>query len=153
MDILGSNFYVFTNDDDPLVKGEIHSDAIKKARAPIHNPTCILRKSVIDKYGGYNPRFNYAEDHEMFLRYYSKGLIMKNVNDYLVKYRVMHGTNNSNLREAIVVSQLIKTNLVGLFKYKIRYSIEGYLTIVNQIIYLIAIKTGLVTLKKNLLRK
>jgi len=52
-----------------------NSDAIKKAffnSAPIVHPAAMIRKSVIDEINGYDEKFIYAQDRDLFLRILKK---------------------------------------------------------------------------------
>lgn len=63
------------------------------------HPTVMMRKSVFEKAGGYNPRFDGAEDVELFDRMLEHGPLVT-VPEPLLMYRV-HGETLSMTRHAI----------------------------------------------------
>lgn len=52
----------------------------------------MLRRSVIEKFGSYDPTFRKAEDYELWLRFLSSGVIFANLADPLVLYRLATGS-------------------------------------------------------------
>jgi len=51
--------------------------------------TIVVYKSVLEKAGGYNPEYSYAEDDELFLRLLLIGCRMYNIGKALYKYRLI----------------------------------------------------------------
>lgn len=56
--------------------------------SPFSHPTIIIRKSILDKAGLYNPYYNPAEDYELYFRIgqYTK---FGNLEDIILKYRMV----------------------------------------------------------------
>ncbi len=53
----------------------------------IAHPTVMLRKVLIERYGGYDADFRYAEDLELWLRLLNCGVRFTNLGNVLVRYR------------------------------------------------------------------
>jgi len=91
--IVGTNYYLIdeqsriicykkmpeTNDEIKFMKPILDS---------ILHPTIMLRRSVFDIAGKYNNDYLYSEDDEFFLRSFSKGITMYNIQKPLFKYRI-----------------------------------------------------------------
>lgn len=58
-------------------------------RNPLAQPTVMLRKSVLDRIGGYDPKCERAEDYELWLRAIKKSVVLANMDKILIKYRVL----------------------------------------------------------------
>lgn len=61
---------------------------------PIAHPTVMMRKSVIDDFGGYDPNFIFAEDLDLWLRLLNRGVRFANLQDVLVGYRQENTSRN-----------------------------------------------------------
>ena len=48
----------------------------------------MMRKSVLDRIGLYDPDFRKAEDYELWLRALKRGVVIENVDRVLIRYRV-----------------------------------------------------------------
>lgn len=57
-------------------------------RNPLAHPTVMYRKSILGKIGYYDETFSMAEDYEMWLRAIKMGLIVENIDEVLVNYRM-----------------------------------------------------------------
>lgn len=53
----------------------------------IAHPTVMFRKEAIERHGGYNPDFRFAEDLDLWLRWLNAGLVFANLPQVLVQYR------------------------------------------------------------------
>jgi GT2 family glycosyltransferase len=51
------------------------------------HPTVMMRRTVLDRCGGYDPTFRYCEDLELWLRLINAGVRFANLPDALVAYR------------------------------------------------------------------
>jgi glycosyltransferase involved in cell wall biosynthesis len=58
-------------------------------RNPLAQPTVMLRSSVLDRIGGYDPKCERAEDYELWLRAIKKSVVLANMDKILIKYRVL----------------------------------------------------------------
>lgn len=91
--ILGGSMELFTNEKKslgyrtyPHTDGEVRSAIFRFS--PFSHPLILIRSSVLNKSGLYNPRFNPAEDYELYFRIgnHSK---FANLNQVLLRYRVV----------------------------------------------------------------
>ena len=86
--ILGTNYFTFVDDPEKLEKVYMKETAkkmIKDGLCPVHNATCMIRKSIINKYGKFDPAFNFgAEDQEMYTRFFCEGVEIKNLKQGLL---------------------------------------------------------------------
>lgn len=53
----------------------------------IAHPTVMFRKAAIERHGGYNPDFRFAEDLDLWLRWMNAGLLFANLPQVLIQYR------------------------------------------------------------------
>ncbi|WP_369753143.1 glycosyltransferase family 2 protein [Flavobacterium sp. WC2409] len=99
--IYGNGIYVTNDADEKLVRNRIggayNFDNLKSGWLPLH-PTVYLKRSLIEKYGGYDLNFNIASDTEFLLRYLFKYKIkLSYLDEYIVKMR-MGGLSTSYSR-------------------------------------------------------
>ncbi|HBC72886.1 MAG: hypothetical protein UX91_C0002G0045 [Candidatus Amesbacteria bacterium GW2011_GWB1_47_19] len=133
--VLGTKWYVFTDNPDNFVKGNLSINDINAGKVPVHNPTTMIRKQIFDNYGLFDSRIRYCEDVELYYRWYSQGVVFRNLNRYLTKYRVAHGNNTGENINALLYWQLFKLNMMAITKYKIRFSLSGYLFTLKLFLY------------------
>ncbi|MFZ1720667.1 MAG: glycosyltransferase [Candidatus Moraniibacteriota bacterium] len=121
--------------DDPDVM-------IRNGRVLVHNPTCMVRRYVFEKYGNFNSSFDYAEDAELYFRWYGQGVRFANIDQYLYKYRI-HGGNVSTKKMMKQLWLLLSINLRAIFYFRIKFSLEGYRYVFEQFFYFIYLSLGL----------
>lgn len=124
--VLGTGFYVFTTDKNQCNPGHVQSDGLRNGKVWVHNPTCMIRRSIYDVFGYYNSKFDNAEDVELYFRWFSRGVKFHNLEERLLKYRVSHGNNVSDTRKRQQVWTAFKINILALFVYRIKFSLSGY---------------------------
>ncbi|MDD2766379.1 MAG: glycosyltransferase [Candidatus Moranbacteria bacterium] len=139
--VLGSHYYIFSNNKEKKAKNAPFFSIID-GRPPVHHPTCCIRKELFEKFGYYDSRYDNAEDTELWYRFYSRGVEFSNLDDYLLLYRV-HENNVSIKKQKKQVYLQLKINLLAVFKYRIKFSLKGYLRILEQFFYLIYLSFGL----------
>lgn len=54
---------------------------------PIAHPTVMMRKSVLERFGSYDPTFRFAEDLDLWLRLLNHDVRFANLPEILVRYR------------------------------------------------------------------
>ena len=101
MDIISTEGRTIAHRSYPLMPNAIAS-AMQITNAIAH-PTVMFRKEAIDRYGDYNPGFQYCEDLDLWLRWMNSGLLFANLPQVLVQYRQDNTRRNhlnwrSNLR-------------------------------------------------------
>lgn len=92
--ILGAGITIINEDGKVTGKRKYKSsfEDLKKVmffRSPVAHPTIMFRKSIIDSLGVYDEAFKMSEDYELWLRAVKKGLIIENLEDYLLEYRMV----------------------------------------------------------------
>jgi len=93
IDILGGNINLI--DDNGTYTGsrryKNNFEEIKKTmyyRNPLAHPTVMYKRSILNRIGSYDENFVMAEDYEMWLRAIKKGLVIANLDETLVNYRM-----------------------------------------------------------------
>ena len=91
--------YVARDDTSRIVRrwraGEYQPARLARGWMPPH-PTLYLRRSVIERWGGYNTRYQIAADYDAILRYFGQGKIRAAyIPHVLVKMRVGGESNKS----------------------------------------------------------
>jgi glycosyltransferase EpsE len=74
-------------------------DKMLKYSVPVFNPSVMIRKSAFKLGGFLDPNMEPADDLELWLKFFTKKLIISNIQEYLIGYRV-HKNNLSALRYA-----------------------------------------------------
>lgn len=82
--------------------------------SPLVHPTVIIRKSLLDKYGGYDANFFAAQDFELWARL-SPNATMINIPDAILKYRKHSNTITHNRYEL-----QMKLTFLGYLKYVLK---------------------------------
>jgi glycosyltransferase involved in cell wall biosynthesis len=59
--------------------------------SPLIHPSVCMRKQRIQDIGLYNKDFSGAEDYELWVRAWRRGLSIKNMDEYLIRYTVYSG--------------------------------------------------------------
>lgn len=132
--VLGSYYSVFNNNISDCQHKEYHSCFIHDGLPPVNHPTSLIRKELFAKCGYYDSRFDDAEDTELWYRWYSKGVVFNNIPKYLYLKRI-HPDSVSIARLRKQVFLMLKINLIALIKYKIHFSVKGYIRIVELLFY------------------
>ncbi len=83
--------------------------------SPYSHPLIIMRKTILDKVGGYRDEYNPAEDYELYFRI---GAVSKfgNLSDTLLKYRVVDksmttGSTKNMERKTIRIRKIFSSDL------------------------------------------
>lgn len=111
--------------------------------SPFSHPLIIIRRSILKKSDLYNPKYNPAEDYELYFR---MGLYSKfaNLNEILLKYRVLQNSMTSaSTKEMEIKTIRARFKFIRNKKYKI--GIWGIIFTVLQYvsIFLIPVKLKL----------
>lgn len=142
--VLGTAYAIINKKGEQISKRLVDDPDIiaRNGRVLVHNPTCMTRRAVFEKYGNFNSRFDYAEDAELYFRWYGQGVRFANINQYLYQYRV-HGNNVSTKKIKKQIWLLLSINLRSIFYFRIKFSLEGYRYILEQFFYFIYLSLGL----------
>jgi len=147
IDVLGSNALIIDSKDEvigKLIRKTKHIDMLNEFPiiTPFIHPSVCFRRSVLEK-NKYPINTIRNEDTSMWSNLLLNGMKFSNVNDYLIKYRLVHGTisrrtgfKKSFLEMKIRINFLSRSN--NIFSYK---------TIVSIIVFLFKVTLPNVLLK------
>lgn len=131
--ILGSNIY-YINEHGEIVKKRCYPESNSKIRQYLHlrNPIChsvvMIRKSVLDQIGYYNPEYKRAEDYELWFRAASHNVKLFNLQDVLMSYKMASAAKRDDLNW--------KMNLkLKMTYFSARYFLESAMGIVSIFVY------------------
>ncbi|MEM7633292.1 MAG: glycosyltransferase family 2 protein [Pseudomonadota bacterium] len=118
--VYGDLQYVSAKDPGRVIRhwtaGEFSTAKLKRGWMPPH-PSLYVRKSVIERWGGYDTSYQIAADYDAILRWFGKGRIRaKYVPDVFVKMRV-GGESNRSIERVLQKSRedyrALRSNEVG----------------------------------------
>jgi glycosyltransferase EpsE len=92
--LFGGNIYIINERGEVLTERHYETSPHKIQRMfmyrnPFAHPTIMFRRNIIDRGFFYDTQFKKAEDVEFYLRLYKNGYQFRNLNDFLLKYRVV----------------------------------------------------------------
>ncbi|WP_240902579.1 glycosyltransferase [Aquitalea denitrificans] len=98
--VLGAGLEIFSAERGTIAIRHYPAGAARIERrfqctTPIAHPTVMMRKSVLEQFGTYNPDFRFAEDLDLWLRLLNQGVRFANLPDVLVRYRQQSTARNS----------------------------------------------------------
>lgn len=99
---------------------------IRDGTAPVHNPTCMLKKSVFERYWLFDTRFEWAEDTYFYLKCYYLWANFDLLEEYLYYYRINENSLSILSRKKQIFATL-KSFVVLSRQFKIKLSVRGYL--------------------------
>lgn len=99
VDVLGGGLEIFTADAGTIAIRDypVDPEVIERrfqTTTPIAHPTVMMRKAVLDLFGGYDPSFRFAEDLDLWLRLLNNGVRFSNLPEVLVRYRQQSTSRN-----------------------------------------------------------
>ena len=118
--VYGDLDYVSASDPGRIVRrwraGEFSTRALKRGWMPPH-PALFLKRSVLEKWGTYDPDFQIAADYDAILRYFGTGqIVAAYLPEVLVKMR-LGGASNRSLGRIICKSRedyrALRKNQIG----------------------------------------
>lgn len=118
--VYGDLQYVTAKHPDRIVRhwqaGEFSPSRLKRGWMPPH-PTLYVRKSVIERWGGYDTSYRIAADYDAILRWFGPGKVRAAyIPEVLVRMRV-GGESNRSLRNILLKSRedyrALKQNQIG----------------------------------------
>lgn len=136
IDVVGSSYCLFAdnNIDDCQTVISAKVDDIYHGMPPVHNPTCMIKRSTFLQHGFYDSQFDNAEDVELWFRWFSRGVKFANISEILYKKRNHRGSVSiSNIKSQVYL--LFKINVIAATRYHIRFSLKGYLHALEQLLY------------------
>ncbi len=118
--IYGDLIYVDKENTNQIIRywksGDYHPDKLSKGWMPPH-PTFYMKRSLYEKYGGFDLQYRIAADYDAMLRYLTMGEISVHyIPEVLVRMRV-GGASNRSIKNIIQKSledyRALKSNKVG----------------------------------------
>jgi len=94
IDLFGGHIYIIDANDKvtSLRKYKVDSKSFTRMfvyRNPLAHPTIMFRRTIIEQGYMYDPSFKKAEDLEFYLRLYNHGFHLGNMDEFLLKYRII----------------------------------------------------------------
>jgi glycosyltransferase involved in cell wall biosynthesis len=137
IDVLGTWFRLFYDDaKDGYKSVPVDILDIYDGKPPVHNPTCMIKKSTFLTYGKYNTKYDNAEDYELWSRWSFCGVVFDNLPENLYEKRI-HDKCTSIARIKHQIYLMLKINIIAVFLYKRKFTRSGYLRMLEQLAYLI----------------
>lgn len=96
----------------------------------MHNTICMRKKSIMDV-GMYNKDFSGAEDYELWVRAWKSGLIIKNMNDILVRFTV---NPRKNSFKRIWKTYYVKNYIIKQYDFPRKYYFHNIAKLVKNIL-------------------
>ncbi|MBO9688669.1 MAG: glycosyltransferase [Mitsuaria chitosanitabida] len=99
VDVLGGALEIMDEQEHTLAfRAYPATDAAIQRRfdttSAVAHPTVMMRKSVLDRFGMYDPTFRFAEDLDLWLRLSNHGVRFANLSQVLVRYRQADTSRN-----------------------------------------------------------
>jgi len=137
--IVGGTMEIMNENGDVIAKRKYHlsDNEIRKKifrYSPFSHPLVMLRKSILDKVGHYNPVYAPADDYELYFRI-GRESKFANLTDVLLKYRVVTSSITHKLTNQMELMTLMVRRLYSKNNgYKARladrlYSFMQYLSV------------------------
>lgn len=119
VDILGGQLKIIGSEQITNHPKVVSKDLPIKTNWFINHPTVMFKKDKITEIGGYLDRPEYlAEDYELWTRSLKNGLVIHNLSDVLIEYRI-HENNLTNIDKCNInyelLLQYIKQNYISWF--------------------------------------
>jgi glycosyltransferase involved in cell wall biosynthesis len=137
-DVLGSSYCLFYDDKVDECKSVVSASVsdIYDGKPLVHNPTCMIKREVFLNHGYYESKYDNAEDYELWSRWFSQGVIFHNLPEVLYKKRIHEGcVSVSRIKHQLYL--MLKINIIALYKYHRRFTLAGYLRLLEQFFYFI----------------
>lgn len=146
-EVLGTSYSIFfdtkVNECQSVVSANIND--IYDGQPLVHNPTCMIKRSVFVSHGSFNSKYDDAEDYELWSRWFAEGVNFNNLPDVLYKKRI-HEDCVSLTKIKRQLYLMLKINLIALFKYRRRFTKAGYFRMIAQFLRLIYLSMHLDTI-------
>lgn len=121
--IVGADMIIVDEKGKPLFKREYPQEdqELKKVMfrySPFAHPVVTMRRSVFEKFGGYNTKMVPCEDIDLWFKIGSK-YKFANIRRTLLKYTLRTSSNsNKGLRELELLNFKIRVNAIGKYGYR-----------------------------------
>jgi len=120
-DIVGSNIIIVDEHTKQigLREYEQNIDNIIKTKSPVAHPTVMIKRKLLQR--GYDTEFEAAQDYELWLYLYSQGAKIKNIQQYLLKYR-QHKNTIKNTKTKTTIRNTIKAKQIAQEQYGLEFN-------------------------------
>lgn len=140
--VVGSRYRLFSEDPaharvDERHDGYYRAEGIRDGRTPIAHPTAMFRRELVDRFGSYDERWAHAEDHELWARWYSRGVRFAVLDQRLLDYRIHAGSVTASKARKVVATSF-RVNLRTMLRDRVRFTPRGYAYVLKQAAYLAA---------------
>jgi len=102
----------------------------------VAHPTIIMRKRIIDQYGGYDESFLFSEDLELWLRFLKNGVKFYNLQESLLVYSIAR--RKKSRRDRVFIFKARLKHCVGIFginKGIASILVYGVISIIPSVLY------------------
>lgn len=94
IDVFGGNIYIIDENGEIISERHYPTTPLKIKlkfifRSPFAHPTIMFRRQIVEKGFLYDPKYKRAEDIDFFIRLYKNGYKFGNMDEFLLKYRVI----------------------------------------------------------------
>jgi len=108
---------------------------IMKVESPISDPSVLMRKEVLDKYGYYDERFEGIVSYDLWLRLWKNKCVFVLCEDFIYYYR-QHGTSIKSRKTKKTIRNSIRIKLHAMKSYGISFGIRGWIRIIQEVLLL-----------------
>jgi len=106
-------------------------------KSPISQPSCMFRKDMFLEVWWYDKNLDYWEDYDLWLKFYKNWYKIKNLNDFLIKYRIRKWqTKSEKLKDTIKNTIFIQKRATREYKIKSSISDKIYIFLEELLIFL-----------------
>lgn len=118
------------NDESNIIWKREYSNDIRKnilKKSPISQPASMFRKDIFFEVGWYDKNLNYGEDYDLWLKIFSKGYRIKNIQTDFIKYRIRAGqTKSEKIKETLINTLYIQKRAIYEYSLKPKTSDKIY---------------------------
>lgn len=118
------------NDESNIIWKREYSNDIRKnilKKSPISQPASMFRKDIFFEVGWYDKNLNYGEDYDLWLKIFSKGYRIKNIQTDFIKYRIRTGqTKSEKIKETLINTLYIQKRAIYEYSLKPKTSDKIY---------------------------
>ncbi|MEE1315762.1 MAG: glycosyltransferase [Prevotella sp.] len=104
IDVFGGNIYIINENGEIISERHYPTTPLKIKlrfifRSPFAHPTIMFRRVIVEKGFLYDPKYKRAEDIDFFMRLYKKGYKFGNMEEFLLKYRVIGDLHSKRTKD------------------------------------------------------
>ena len=96
----------------------------------MHNTICMRKQKILD-IGMYNEDFSGAEDYELWVRAWKSGLVIKNMNEFLVRFTFNPGKKSF---KRIWKKYYVKNYIVKQYDFPVKYYLRHFAILIKDLL-------------------